>query len=297
MTFTLEETKLISIFIESTLYGLYIFAFALTCWVLVKKQYNAHPINTSMLFLSLFMFLLATMHIITSSVRIMKAFITLNDEPGGPGAFFIRLSEPTKILETSIYMTQILVGDFLVIWRAYKVWGNSLWITVLPLILTIGSAVVDIRILYFFAKTPYIPAPNHILNRWFYFFPTITLITNLLCTGLIAYRIWHINSRMGSLVGNSLRPVLLLVIESGAIYSATLITLLIVYGTQLLITNILLDAGLVFSMVMIRIGLGLSSSNGESEDMGPISTLRIFSPTEIRESTILSEHDCRNDSS
>ncbi|KAF8188727.1 hypothetical protein BJ912DRAFT_1106823, partial [Pholiota molesta] len=262
--------KLISIFIESTLYGVYILSFVLTCWVLVKKRQSAHSINKSMIIISTLMFLIATLHISVSYVRIIKAFIILRNEPGGTYAFFIRLSEFTYVFEMSIFMTQILLGDGLVLWRAYKIWGDRLSVIIFPLLLMFGSAIVDIRILIFFAKTSFVPTANPPLYEWFYFFPTTTLATNLLCTGLVAYRIWYFNRRTGTLVGNSLRPVFLLVIESGAIYSATLIILLIAYGTGSLITNLILDAlssiiGLVFSMVIIRIGLGLTASNGESE--------------------------------
>ena len=46
---------------------------------------------------------------------------------------------------------------------------------------------------------------------------------------LIAVKIWKINSFSSQFVGRSLTPVMLVVIESGAIYSCTLITLLACY--------------------------------------------------------------------
>lgn len=79
-------------------------------------------------------------------------------------------------------------------------------------------------------------------------FFVITLATNIICTGrldrypvtcfvltlpsvLISYRIWSVDRAAGKYrhTASTLKPVLIVVIESGAIYSTTLITLLAVY--------------------------------------------------------------------
>jgi len=46
---------------------------------------------------------------------------------------------------------------------------------------------------------------------------------------LIAVKVWKINSFSSRYVGHSLTPVMLVVVESGAIYSCTLIALLVCY--------------------------------------------------------------------
>ena len=58
---------------------------------------------------------------------------------------------------------------------------------------------------------------------------------------LIAAKIWKINSFSSQIVGHSLTPVMLVVIESGAIYSCTLIALLGCYLTNSWAQYLLLD--------------------------------------------------------
>ena len=59
---------------------------------------------------------------------------------------------------------------------------------------------------------------------------------------IVVYRIWAINRDSIVFVGTSLRPIMLLVIESGAIYSATLTLLLILYKVQSWFQYVILDA-------------------------------------------------------
>lgn len=61
--------------------------------------------------------------------------------------------------------------------------------------------------------------------------PHSTLATNALATGLIAYRIWSVDHSAGKFrqTKSTLKPVMAAVIESGAIYSLTLVILLGVY--------------------------------------------------------------------
>ena len=65
-------------------------------------------------------------------------------------------------------------------------------------------------------------------GRWITSFYATTLATNLLSTILLAYRIWSIDQRLAHVRSRSsqLRPLLEVVIDSGLLYSVTLITAL-----------------------------------------------------------------------
>ncbi|KAF9458795.1 hypothetical protein BDZ94DRAFT_1325225 [Collybia nuda] len=270
MAITSDESKLISIFIQTLLYGAYSVLFILTYWVLVYKRHPGQPLNRVMLSISVIMFVFATMHIAVNFTRIIKAFVIFKNEPGGPASFFNQLSEFTQIFGSTIYVAQTLVGDSVVLLRCYYVWGRRPIIIAFPCLLLLGSTVCGIGILYSFARV--VPEAEIFvieLKQWIVSFFSMTLATNIICTGLVAFRIWHINRQNVSFSNNSLRPVMLLVIESGAIYSATLLVLLILYEVESWFQYVLLDAvspivGLVFSMVIVRIGLGITSASGET---------------------------------
>lgn len=63
-------------------------------------------------------------------------------------------------------------------------------------------------------------------------------------TALVAYRIWAINRThlFLSFRHRNLRPVLVLIVESGALYSATLLALLVLYNADSWFQYVVLDA-------------------------------------------------------
>ncbi|KAF8234517.1 hypothetical protein L208DRAFT_1393909 [Tricholoma matsutake] len=270
MAFTADKSKIVSIFIQTLLYGAYAVLFTITHWVLTRGRPRGQPIRKTMLGISIAMFVLATMHIGVNYTRIYRAFITYRNAPGGPASYFNQLSEFTQIFGSAIYEAQTLVGDSVVLLRCYVVCGRKFYIILFPFLLLLGSTACGIGILYSFARV--VPQAEIFvvqLQQWILSFFSLTLATNIICTSLVAYRIWAINRESIVFSKSSLRPIMLLVIESGAIYSATLTTLLILYKQQSWFQYVLLDAispivGLVFSMVIIRIGLGITSPSGET---------------------------------
>ena len=59
---------------------------------------------------------------------------------------------------------------------------------------------------------------------------------------LVAYRIWMINRKHLAFRHRKLRPLMLLIVESGALYSATLLALLILYNVDSWFQYVVLDA-------------------------------------------------------
>ncbi|KAF8325936.1 hypothetical protein F5887DRAFT_1065154 [Amanita rubescens] len=265
MTIGPDEAKLISIYIQSVLYGAYTVLFVLTSWVLIYRRQRGRPVLKTMIGISLVMFILATMHISVNFTRIIQAFIIYRNEPGGPPAFFNQLSNFTQLFGSTIYVAQTLVGDGVVLYRCYLVWGRKFAIIAFPCLLLVGSFVTGIGILYSFARiVPNAPVFVQQLQQWIISFFITTFATNVICTALVAFRIWFINRQTIVFTGYSMRPVIFLVVESGAVYSLTLLVLLILYKVQSWFQYVVLDAGLVFSMIIIRIGLGITTPAGET---------------------------------
>ncbi|OSD05842.1 hypothetical protein PYCCODRAFT_1361691, partial [Trametes coccinea BRFM310] len=268
------QAKLVSIFIQTLLYGAYTVVFILTMWVLLYKRSAVKPpVADPMLWVSLTMFVMATMHIGINYARIVKAFITFRDAPGGPAAFFNQLSEFTQIFGSTVYVVQTIIGDGVVLYRCYMVWSD-VRIVLLPLVLLLGSIASGIGILYSFARV--VPEAEIFvdeLQSWIVSFFSLTLATNILCTGLVALRIWRLNRAIMKFARRSYRPILFLVLESGAVYSLTLTALVVLYKTGSWFQYVLLDSispivGLVFSMIIIRVGLGITTVRGSSAVTG-----------------------------
>jgi len=139
MAFTADKSKIVSIFIQTLLYGAYVSLFAITAWVLTRGRPKGQPVQKTMLGISITMFTLATMHIAVNYTRIFRAFIIYRDAPGGPAAYFNELSEFTQLFGTTIYVAQTLVGDGVVLLRCYIVCGRYWWVVAFPFVLLLGS--------------------------------------------------------------------------------------------------------------------------------------------------------------
>ncbi|KZT64356.1 hypothetical protein DAEQUDRAFT_769764 [Daedalea quercina L-15889] len=300
MTFSAAEAKLVSIFVQSVLYGNYMTLFFTTTKALLWRRPSGNPLRRNMLFVSFLMFGIATTHVATNFSRIILAFINNADAPGGPAAFFDEMSNFTQMFGSTLYVAQTLLGDAMVLYRSYLVWGKKLWVIAFPFILLLGSTATGVGILYSFDKVD--PEASIFvvqLGHWITAFFSMTFATNVICTALVAYRIWAINRTHLFFRYQDLRPVMVLIVESGALYSATLLALLILYNVGSWFQYVVLDAvssivGIVFSVIMLRIATGVSNAEGETALVEPtgvasgIQLSRVSSRSE-RKDTMASE--------
>jgi len=263
MAITENESKLIAIFVQSCLWGAFAVMFVLTYWTLVHRRPRGRPLNKSMLGVAILMFVLATTQLAVNFARVIKGFIIFGDNTE---VFYNQLAEFTQVFGSTMYIVQTFVGDGVAIYRCYVVWSRSRMYAAVPAFLYIGSLVTGIGILVtmgqandgslvFFEE----------LGRWISSFFAFTLVTSTTCTLMIASRIWFLSHRSASNgVTRSLHPIALVIVESGAIYSAMLIALLILYGQKSWFQYVIVDAlssliGIVFSVIIVRVGLGVAT--------------------------------------
>ncbi|KAJ3012592.1 hypothetical protein NUW54_g1821 [Trametes sanguinea] len=275
MAFSAAESKLVSIFVQSILYGIYVTLFFTTTDALLQRREGNGPLRHDMVYISLLMFTIATMHVATNFSRIILAFVVHADSPGGPAAFFNELSSFTQMFGSTLYVLQTLLGDGMVLYRCYLVWERKWIVIAIPCLLLLGSTVTGIGILYSFDKV--VPQASIFvvqLNHWITAFFSMTFVTNFICTALVACRVWAMNRSTLSFKHHKLRPVMVLIVESGACYSATLLALLILYNVNSWFQYVVLDAvsaivGIVFSLIMRRIARGISTVEGETALIEP----------------------------
>jgi len=287
-TFPADEAKLVSIFVQSILYGIFTVLFVGSVSVLWRTKGKRSTLHYVMLWTLITMWVVATTQLGVNFARIIEAFIVHRNGPGGPAGYFDLLSNFTNLFGSALYLFQTLLGDAFILYRCAIVWGYDWRVVAFPFLLLLGSTTTAIGVLYSFAKTADGVIFLQDLAQWILSFFSLTLATNLICTSLLAIKIWTVNSFTSHVMGNDLRPVLLVILETGAIYSATLITLLICYQEGSWAQYLLIDAvppivGIVFSMVILRLGLRLSAPDGtalEFRDSSTRSTL--WNPPHLR---------------
>ncbi|KAI0055290.1 hypothetical protein BV25DRAFT_1833279 [Artomyces pyxidatus] len=231
------------------------------------------------------LFVFSTMHIGVDIHRIIQGLVdNRNFIPGGPPVWFEDVSQFTFVFKSAIYSFQTITGDAVVIYRCYVVW-QSIYVIIFPIMMLLGVAVTAAGSVYACSRATL--AQGGIFfgdtDQWITSFYAATLSTNMLCTLLLVFRIWQINSRVSrGHTGVSLKPVLLIVMDAGVLYSVTLLSALIAFVSKSNGQFIVLDMvtpiiSIAFYMVIIRVGIASVTSQRGDNSSGfthPVTPMR-----------------------
>jgi len=248
--------------VQCILYGLFLCLFAASSTIIIQRSRKGG--SKRVLIISIVMFILGTIHVGVDLRRLLNGFI---GNPN-PDQYLSAVNTIGYEVKSTAYCMQTLVGDGFILYRLHLVWNGDKRIVLPIAICFVASIGVGIGALQGFARTsPAEPVFISELHDWIVSFFSLTLFTNFSSTSLIAGRIWWIHRKvLGNVIkGGSLMPAVIVVIESGAIYSACLVILLSLYLSGSYAQYIALDAvtqviGIVFSLIIIRVALGVSST-------------------------------------
>ncbi|KAJ7882842.1 hypothetical protein B0H13DRAFT_1890693 [Mycena leptocephala] len=196
----------------------------------------------------------STIHMASDIKRLYSGLVHFRDTyPGGPPAWFANSNDPSFVFKNAVYGFQTVVGDGVAV-------GIFLISTAVGAVYTMGQPAVDSGDVY-----------AQRTGQWITSFYSTTLVCNLVATGLLAYKLWTIDRNVhASRVGRSLAmPVLLIIIDAGALYSITLLTALIGFVAKSNSQYIVLDMvtpiiSIAFYMVILRVGLAQRPRNESS---------------------------------
>jgi len=217
------------------------------------------------------MFTMSTMHVCVGLVRGLTAFIDRQDAPGGAIGYYAEIWLWISIFKQALYATNNIVADGLVIYRCYIVWGNKVKVIIVPLIMLLATTICAYAAVYNFSKIT--PGENVFatnIAEWGTALFSLSLATNILVTSLIAGRIYWISRKTKRLLGSKhsqkYQNAVAIIVESGAIYSVSLMTLLILYCLKTNAQYIVYDAlaqimGIVPTLIIVRVGLGVSTQD------------------------------------
>ncbi|KAJ6627869.1 hypothetical protein B0H10DRAFT_1992397 [Mycena sp. CBHHK59/15] len=261
---SLELAEIVAFILELITYGVFLVFFGVTLWAIFQKSHDRR-INRSFLTTVVLLFAISTAHLAVSCVRIVDGFVGAAATPYGARAYFSDVRRPTHVVKATLFLVQTCVSDSFVVYRCFVVWARRWPVICLPLALLCATAASGIGLIYTLTKraTPGATVFLGALVPWVTSFFTLTLCTNVLCTALIAARIWR-RARL-AVQYSALRPFGVVVVESGAIYSGALLALLLVYasgstGQYPALDYIMPLIGIAFSMIIVRINLGISAT-------------------------------------
>ncbi|KAI3621025.1 hypothetical protein WG66_013373 [Moniliophthora roreri] len=251
--------------------------FSICVWVLVYyKKRTSSGLNIPLLVTAVILYLFCTIRIGIDLGRGIVAFFGTRE----PVAFYTDISNWSRVFREALYVTNSMVADFLVIYRLYVVWGYNRKITVGPILLLLGSSISGYITVWEISRAANGSIFEKQVSVWATALFSLSMATNIIVTSLIAGRIWYIGLRtsknLGRQHGVKYSRAFVVIVESGALYSASLFILLILYSTnnhaQLILYNCTSQiVGIAPTLIIVRVGLGLSSQ----DNLATIATSRL----------------------
>ncbi|KAJ7686386.1 hypothetical protein B0H17DRAFT_1013604 [Mycena rosella] len=271
---TILPANLATLVLESCLYGILLLLFISTIYFLATRRTLAGSSRTakhhftSLVFIGVAsLFVVVTAHWTVVIYQAFFAFIHLGNAVA-EDAFYADLSQVSEIIEVTLFFTSVLIGDALVIYRLWIIWGRNHYVVIFPMCSLAGVLVTAIGIIYEFTKwEPRLRgAPFYDESRpWTATGFILTLMTTLYSTTFIAFRILRVN-KIRTSFESGLTSFLTILVESAGLQ---MIWLLFAAITQFatsdaeFIASDTLPAIIGISNLLIhaRVGLGWSQDS------------------------------------
>ncbi|KAH8987456.1 hypothetical protein EDB92DRAFT_1875872 [Lactarius akahatsu] len=259
--------SLVSSWIVGPLYGI-ICVYILCAHILYMK--GLRGVNLMMLIVASVQFSLATGHVITLLVQLIRAFIGAAGTVDGPSIYLLDQSTPEHLAQGFFYLTNSLIGDAIMVWRLWIIWNRNFWLCVPFIVLCTVSTVTGYAA--FANQVSLNPTETVFLSRlqnWLYATWALSIATQVGATLLIGYRFWksvHWNSK--GLRGSRL-SIFWILVESGALYTITTIFLVGFSSTNtgaIFAASLGQISALAPTLIIVRAGL---KSSGSSSSFTP----------------------------
>ncbi|KAJ7087447.1 hypothetical protein C8R44DRAFT_900610 [Mycena epipterygia] len=252
--------------------GFYLSTFVECCAILRRKQLQTLNVRKYLTATTVLMVILITTRCVIDTVRCIIALAEDAEQlhtVDNPGLEFGSPNTTIDIVTNTCLVLLTAVADAFVIFRTFIVWYKSWVVITLPSMLFLANLGVSTWSIVGIIK--FDPEDRSLFENAVFkatiAFLSLTLCINIICTGLISFRIFHIQRRVLKL-GTSRRSrldamkVIPIIVESGIIISLSF---------NSYVNYLLIDCGLVFSYIIIRVSRGTAygdSTGSEATGIG-----------------------------
>ncbi|OCH90101.1 hypothetical protein OBBRIDRAFT_711151, partial [Obba rivulosa] len=239
------------------LLGMHLITFFNSLWIqLFRRREKGRRPNWLLVVVTLSMGIIGVLNASTDLALNNKVFVMT----GGDVSLYTDLSYWMNLIQTCCQILQPIIGDAMLVYRFWAVYGRKWKATVPFIVLWLGASSMLAMIfilsvntknpagLNFSLFTPYIAAGL-----------SLTVGNNIIATSLIAYRLWKVSCAIRAHIsGRHLHLVMRIVIESGLLYTVTIIIFL---GSTVSRSNadyifggvVVQITGIAFNLIIIRV--------------------------------------------
>jgi hypothetical protein len=257
-----DLAALIGFACEAVLWGAYSILFIVSSIILARRRNE--NLGNPVVYLNVLIFLSCTTHF---ALEFNHFHTTL----GATGLVNGYANETSQLMGADFLISWTdLLGDLILIYRCWMVWGNNYYVIVLPLLSSIAGFCCMISVLdILLVVNPTAPTPpNEVFSLGLAAY-VLPLCTNVIVTSLIVYRIWSTSRTVPGApqIGQGVtRRAIMLIIESGAVYLVVQLVFVVLYATKnsaeaILAVIAVQTYGIAPTLIIMRVGMGISSEN------------------------------------
>ncbi|KAI0364026.1 hypothetical protein BV20DRAFT_1057541 [Pilatotrama ljubarskyi] len=268
VTDDLFTSYIVALFAESLIFGAFCITYTMGTWSLLRIGRTGRPSRRDWVVLGAdtAMFLLALTHLALSVKITLSGFVA---DAGTMDSVYDGLhstssvSSPMGKARFMLYVSQTCIGDSFMIYRLFLVWQGRWKVVIWPTLLFFASAVFGVI--------------TGIIAEWYLFFLAFSFFTNVLCTGLILWRMiswWRLQSHTSGVPSGGMavrqrmhQKVAEAIVQSAAVYSTASVSLVIMsivspyVGLTICLSLFPALIGFVFSLIVL-----LMAKNTETAD-------------------------------
>ncbi|KAF8883525.1 hypothetical protein BD779DRAFT_1744070 [Infundibulicybe gibba] len=258
LSMQIDVALLAGVAAEGVILGVFLVLDIAALYILVRRRNYHRSVNKPMVLAAAVMFLLSMAQFVVDVTYVFLGFIASMDSSRTTRLeYFGDLTQPIFAARHAIYFTMMLVGDAIVS----------------------QSEDCDISHIMLLGER----GLEH--NMGFVIF-SLSFAANTIATSLIAYKIWRADRQLRKTISmasarHSLLPIARIIIESGAINTAYLLTYVIILqsgsnGIEILASIVTPLVGVIFTMVIIRAALAADKEAANTTMRNQASTGPMF---------------------
>ncbi|KAF5361172.1 hypothetical protein D9758_009066 [Tetrapyrgos nigripes] len=264
---SLDKTYLLAPWVEALVYGVFLTIFCTTITLCLVDSHGLLDTHAKiMLSISCLMFFIATWHLAINLLRLFEGYV---DHHMTPAAFMGNLKVWDHVLKDTLYATQENLGAAAAIYRTWVLWGHNWKVILLPSLLLIINIVAGYMVCGLYTTVnPTQTVFDPTFTNWIRTFYSITVVTNIITTGLMGYRIWKTARILAqdSVDRRKFLTVIRILVESAALQLIVEIVLLALYCSDQNIQYILLESvpsvvGITLNAITLRLKLYTRQQN------------------------------------
>ncbi|OAX38697.1 hypothetical protein K503DRAFT_865954 [Rhizopogon vinicolor AM-OR11-026] len=246
-----DEASLLALFLETLFYGIFLTLYLLTLFILLTKTGIRRevliPVATLLLCIA-----------IISFVRALEAFV-FDIQTISPDAYYnVNFYSSLNLAKVALYVLQTTLADVVIVWRCYVLNHRSLLVAVPGCIALLTNMAAVCYIVWSLSQTHVGSAVSINADICITIFYALTMVISVACTSLIVWRICQIRPFTPPDGFPTFLPVVIVIVESGALYATSVLALLITFSIGSNAQYIVLDVitpivGIAFCLIILQV--------------------------------------------